>query len=105
MSGTQGRIGPHSLAAVRIAGGDETIRFEARLLRDGQPVAVVSNSGTGGCHAYRPLDLDGWAAFREFERYATAWGETHVPPVRFESNDRIVHELIDAWWGGQPVSK
>ena len=35
MSTAPGRIGPYSLAQVRLAGGDETPLFEARLLCDG----------------------------------------------------------------------
>lgn len=90
-----GRIGPYALADVRVAGGDETPMFEALLLCDGQPVAVVSNSGEGGCHTYRPLETGVWAAIRQFEEWATAWGKEQVPAVRFEPNDQIVYELLE----------
>ena len=103
MSTTPGQIGPYSLARVRVAGGDETLRFEAWLLCDGQPIAVVSNGGDGGCHMYRPLDREGWSAIRRFEEYATSWGEEQTPAVRFEPNDAVVYALIDAWWDGQPI--
>jgi hypothetical protein len=98
-----GQIGPYALAQVRIAGGDETLMFEARLLCDGQPIAVVSNSGTGGCHTYRPLEAGGWAAIRSFEEYATEWGRQQQPAIRFEPNDALVFGLLEQWWGGQPI--
>lgn len=103
MTATPGQIGPYRVEQVRIAGGDETLMFEAALLCDGAPIAIVSNSGIGGCHSYRPLDQDGWAAIRAFEEYATEWGERQTPAVRFEPNDAIVYDLIDDWWDGQPI--
>lgn len=78
-----------------VAGGDETLMLEALVLCDGQPIAVVSNASTGGCHLYRPLEAGGWAAIRAFEEYATEWGRQQTPAVRFEPHDQIVYDLID----------
>jgi hypothetical protein len=42
-----------TLAKVKMAGGEETPRFEAVLLWHGAPVALVSNDGNGGaCRVY-----------------------------------------------------
>lgn len=41
-----------TLAKVKMAGGEETPRFEAMLVVDGVEVAHVSNGGTGGANRF-----------------------------------------------------
>lgn len=45
---TKPPYGGYALAKIRRASGDETQRFEAVLVRDGHPIAHVSNGGEGG---------------------------------------------------------
>jgi len=90
---------PWSIGRFREAGGDETPRFEADLLRDGVRVAVVSNGGTGGCHRYVPAVEGGWRAVREFEAYGESWGAALGIP--WEPHDLLIYELIDAWFDRQ----
>ncbi|MBO3085175.1 hypothetical protein [Cellulomonas fengjieae] len=93
---------PWSVGRVRFAGGDETARFEADLLRRGvkmakSPMAAPAAATT----SLLPSLVDGWVAIREFERYAEAWGAE--VGVRFEPNDALIHELLERWWSTQPT--
>ena len=70
-----GYMTPYSLKAYKDAGGEETIRFEAKLCKDGKVIAIVSNGGYGGCNDYHAtkgnqdalaqyfIDVDKWAKF------------------------------------------
>lgn len=73
---SQRDIGGYGLMTYRQAGGDETVRFEAILTRNGDRIATVANGGTGGCHDYRPVGED-YAAYRaamsDLAAFATAW--------------------------------
>lgn len=89
MTATPRPIGPASLQSAWIAGGNESLMFEAVLLCDGAPVAIVSNSGTGGCHSYRPLDRDGRAVISALERYATERATGAPGPVPAERHDGL----------------
>jgi hypothetical protein len=93
-------IGGYSVTEVRTAGGDETWRFEARLLLDGQVIAVVSNGGEGGCHSYRPTDPSPRAARAAFERFATA---CRGPDGGFEDGDALIYRLLERWFDAQPI--
>ena len=76
------QVGPYWLEHVRIAGGDESVMFEATIVdAGGQAVAVVSNSCTGGCDTHRPADL-GYDRVRTFLAYADHW----VPNVASPSS-------------------
>ncbi|NTW38572.1 MAG: hypothetical protein HGA44_01595 [Cellulomonadaceae bacterium] len=84
----------YALTKVRRAGGDETQRFDAVLTLDGQPVAHVSNGGEGGCNRWSPIDLDGWGAIDEFNRYAMAWNSTGEF-AGIEDGDQLVNRLLE----------
>ncbi len=92
---------PYTLRRVRFAGGWETPRFEAHLLRDGVHVATVANGGTGSCHDYHPTLAGGWRAVREFEAYGEAWGAPLG--IRHEPHDALIYELLEHWWSTQPI--
>ena len=53
------------LKNLRVAGGDETTRFEASLYIDGKKAATVSNAGEGGSHQYFFSDNAVGQKFRE----------------------------------------
>lgn len=94
-----GQIGPYRLDRVMIAGGDESLMFEATIVdAAGEAVSVVSNSGTGGCDTHRPATR-GWAGLREFLAYADRWGAERG--IAFEPADSLVSGLLAAWADGQ----
>lgn len=96
---TPGQIGPYRLAQVLIAGGDESVMFEATVVdAAGEAVAVVSNSGHGGCDTHRP-GVRGYEGVREFLAYADVWGGEHG--VTFEPADTLVSTLLEQWADGQ----
>lgn len=91
----QSQVGPYRLERVMVAGGEESLMFEATIVdTSGRSIAVVSNSGTGGCDRFRPADL-GYDGVREFLTYADHWGAERG--VTFEPADTLVSELLDAW--------
>lgn len=93
-SPTSPRIGGYSLIKVKRAGGEETPRFEAVLVKDATPIAVVSNSGEGGSHRVRPFNGGSWEAVRTFEAFAAAWNAgTEFAGV--EDGDHLVYHLLD----------
>jgi hypothetical protein len=53
------------LKNLKIAGGEETTRFEASLYIDGKKAATVSNGGEGGSHRYYFNDNAVGQQFRE----------------------------------------
>lgn len=80
-----------SLKGLKLAGGEETRRFETKLLLDGVTVAVVSNGGTGGC------DEIHWTCFgneqKNVEALADEWDKL-VDGFGNETIDALVEELI-----------
>jgi hypothetical protein len=85
--------GGYAITRLREAGGDETTRFEATLTHHGQPIARVSNGGTGGSHTYRALRADGWAAIDAFGQYAQGWN-LESPYSGWCDDDQLVDRLI-----------
>lgn len=81
--------GGYSLPAVRKAGGEETLRWQACLTKDGKKVVHVSNDGYGGSDrcglaggrtaVTDPLQAhaEHRAAMQEFEAFATARNAGH----------------------------
>jgi uncharacterized protein YxeA len=47
-----GIMNGYELKCYKEAGGEETVRFEAKLYKDGIYIALVSNGGYGGCNEY-----------------------------------------------------
>lgn len=84
----------YSLTKVRTAGGAETLRFEAVLCLDGQPIAHVANGGEGRSHRWSPLDAGGWAAIDAFNDYAALWN-AGAEFAGIEDPDRLVNRLLD----------
>ncbi|NTW39977.1 MAG: hypothetical protein HGA44_08805 [Cellulomonadaceae bacterium] len=84
----------YALTKVRTAGGDETLRFEAVLVRDGRPVAHVSNGGEGGPHRWSPVDAGGWSAIDRFNGYARAWN-AGSELAGIEDGDQLINRLLE----------
>jgi len=71
-----------TLTKIKLAGGDETPRFEATLCWNGKPVAAVSNGGTGGaCRVW-------WAApARRIEDVVVTYRDTILAVLREASRE------------------
>lgn len=79
----------YGLTAIKLAGGEETPRFEAKITCEGKIVGVVSNGGTGGsCSYWFAGGAAGYNALRD-------WAATHHP-ADFEATDRWVYSQLDA---------
>jgi len=76
---------------LREAGGEETSRFEATLVREGVDVALVSNGGTGGSHLYRWID---GVEQDRFEQAATEWNAAGEF-AGLEDGDQLVNRFIE----------
>jgi hypothetical protein len=61
------------LKKLKIAGGDETLRFTTELYLDRTKIAIVSNGGTGGGHQYDFFGSENRQIFFEWiEEFKTA---------------------------------
>ena len=78
----------YELKAYKEAGGEETIRFEAKLYKDGKHIAVVSNNGIGGCDDYYPTAKGTREDIKEFYARVRAWATYYgeVEPFEPETN-------------------
>ena len=56
MDSTSTAMDCYSISGYKEAGGEETIRFQANLLKNGKKVAVISNSGIGGPNDYHHVE-------------------------------------------------
>ncbi|HAV29182.1 MAG TPA: hypothetical protein DCW93_04590 [Saprospirales bacterium] len=82
-----GIMDAYELKAYKEAGGEETIRFEAKLYKNGKHIAMVSNGGYGGCNDYHHVG-DNRENLTEFDadvkRWAIHYGDKN--PFEPESN-------------------
>lgn len=77
----------------KVAGGEETPRFEASIYKDGSKVGIVYNEGCGGCNFYRftnPADSDA------FDNFCHEWGVATNEPLT-EITDAWVYTEMDKW--------
>ena len=81
------KMNTYGLKAIKMAGGEETPRFEAKITENGKVIGVASNDGGGGCKRY-------W-----FEN-----GTWHKPPKAFDAfikqwaiDHKETFEVMDAW--------
>lgn len=79
-----------SLKGLKEAGGEETRRFETKLLLDGKVVATVSNGGTGGSNSYHWTDLTLRSVTEEL---AKEW-DSRIKGHGFEVLGEVVEALI-----------
>lgn len=83
----------YGLKAIKMAGGEETPRFEAKITENGTVIGGTSNDGNGGCNRYW-FDNGTWAnppkAFDDFiKKWAIENKET------FEVMDSWVYDKLD----------
>ena len=81
------------LKGIKMAGGDETPRFETTLYLDGVKAAVVWNGGTGGRNEWHWLDRTGGVS--ALSAKFTAYAKEKLPDEKFEIEDQIVNQLLD----------
>lgn len=67
----------------------ETLCFSADLVVDGQVVADIENTGSGGCHVYLWKDHD-------TRKLITAWALAQETDYPVEKLDQIVNKLVVA---------
>ena len=68
----------YGLKAIKLAGGDETPRFEAKIARDGKVFAIVHNEGCGGENFYTFLDeAHTLTPPKDFDDFIKQWGIDH----------------------------
>lgn len=84
-----------SLKSIKMAGGDETPRFEAKIVReDGKVAAIVHNEGCGGCDFYRYTDASLEA---EFLAFIAEWNAKQPEPWDNEAEDMWCAEQLDVY--------
>jgi hypothetical protein len=76
----------YALTAIKLAGGEETPRFEARITLDGKNVGCVLNDGRGGCCRYSWNGSEG----NKFEAWIAA---NH--PAGVEAEDHWVYAKLN----------
>lgn len=83
-------LGGYRLTKLKVAGGDETTRFEATLVKDGRVVGTVSNDGNGGCNAYRFP----YAIQQELLAHATQWEQATGYEYPMGTPDGFIDHLL-----------
>lgn len=81
----------YEVRGFKLAGGDETPRFEASLYRDGKRIGTVHNEGCGGPHGYY---FDSREEREAFFAWTKAWGLKSGND--FEPEDAWVYEQLEA---------
>ncbi|PHJ64959.1 hypothetical protein VF04_04015 [Nostoc linckia z7] len=79
------------LKAIKIAGGEETVRFEAKLYINSKFAATVSNGGTGGCHDWYWQSREWEALYNQHIEYLDKQGKFKF---NFEQGDELIDEII-----------
>ena len=80
----------YALRAIKMAGGDETPRFEAKITENGKVIGIVFNEGCGGSCGYH---MSGDA--KAFEAFIAEWGKQNNETS--EVSDIWVYEQLDNW--------
>jgi hypothetical protein len=77
----------YALTAIKLAGGEETPRFEATITKDGKKIGFVSNGGTGGPCSFH-------FQTRQLREEFEAWIKANHP-AEFEPDDLWVYKQLD----------
>ncbi len=79
---------------LRIAGGEETLRFELILYVDGKRSAIVSNEGTGGSHRWIWLDANSGETQKRFNAHIQELSDSGHFEFPFEQADQLIDKMI-----------
>jgi len=66
----------YSTSGFKDQGGEETMRFQCKLLKDGKHITDVSNGGYGGCNEYHS-SLGSYEEIKQFHAAAKQWTVDH----------------------------
>ena len=91
-----GIMNAYELKAYKEAGGEETIRFEAKLYKNGKPLALVSNGGYGGCDDYYPIGKATHKDIEQFREDAKAWAIHYGEEEPFEAESYWIEWITGA---------
>lgn len=87
---------PYALTTVRAhLTHDGGVAFDATLLLDGKPFALVSQDGRGGCDLLRPLAPGDRARIDAYRAYAHELLEPEG--VVYEPEDLLTAMLLERW--------
>lgn len=82
------------LKAIKITGGEETVRFEAKVYINKKFAATVSNTGTGGCHKWYWQDKEQEELYNQHIEYLNKQGKFKF---NFEQGDELIDEIISKY--------
>jgi len=82
----------YGLKAIKMAGGDETPRFEAKITENGKVIGTVYNEGCGGSCGYL---MDNLHDNSQFEAFIKQWGIDNKQD--FEVADMWVYDELDKY--------
>lgn len=80
---TSSAMSAYSIKGFKEAGGEETVRFECSLYKNGKKIAIVSNGGYGGCNDYGWFDREAMMPFYDDTKQ---WAKDHGVTL-IESHD------------------
>lgn len=80
-----------AIKSVKIAGGEETVRFELKLYINGKFAAHVSNGGTGGPHRWYWESLELKSLFNQHVQYLDSQGKFEY---KVEQGDQLIDEMV-----------
>lgn len=96
-----GIMDAYELKSYKEAGGEETVRFEAKLYKNGKQIAIVSNGGHGGCNDYYPVGSANRKTIDKFHQDATKWSNYYGEEKPFEAENYWIDWVTEAKPTGQ----
>ena len=79
-----GIMDAYEIKAYKEAGGEETVRFEAKLYKNGKHIAMVSNGGYGACDDYHPVGKANWESIEQYYEDCKQWAIYYGKEKPFE---------------------
>lgn len=102
-----GIMDAYELKAFKDAGGEETMRFEAKLYKNGKLIGIASNDGCGGCNRYYHTGKGTPQDIAEFINNSKQWAIAHGEENPFEADSswiywfqfyRPIGETTQSYW-------
>jgi len=85
-----GIMDAYELKSYKEAGGEETIRFEAKLHKNGKLIAIVSNGGFGASNDYYPTMKGTWEDIIEYNETVKQWAIHYGDEKPFEPENNWI---------------
>lgn len=84
----------YTVTAIKLAGGEETPRFQANIYKDGKKIGYVYNEGCGGCCFFRFfIENDE----KEFLTFIEDWAKAKLASCKPEDKILYTMEESDTW--------